>query len=137
MKKILILLFAGLALVSAFSYAIVGGEVVETKVVDAPALALSLAGEIMSFEAEAGGAQMMFDAYSLELAQYDEFLAKNDLSKYPSVEFAVFQARDEVEMRVMEAEGWQAWNEEQAALKQTELNALNAIYTPTKIPFGN
>ena len=75
-------------------------------------------------EVEAEGALMMFEAYSLELAEYDSFFSKHDLTDYPAIKFALWQVRDEVEFKAMDAEGWAAWNQEQADYYQEQLTGL-------------
>ena len=130
-KQLLLIGFASLLIAGgayAVGYALVGGEVVETRVVDAPALALSLAGEIMGLEAQVTDATQ---AGAFKLAEANELKAAGDYlgSKYPLAVGVLNEAREDALTEASIYEGEAVWLQEQADAKQAELNALNAVYS--------
>lgn len=136
-KQFKVLILSAL-LVSGFAYAVgytlVGDEVVKTEVVDAPALALALGGEITSLNAEADAEYARYNA-EVEVANELKAAADEIRGKYPNAAEELDRAYDD---RLVEADtirGLAVQYEELADEKQAELDALNAAML-TQAPKG-
>lgn len=136
-KQFKVLILSAL-LVSGFAYAVgytlVGDEVMKTEVVDAPALALALGGEITSLNAEADAE---YARYNVEVEVANELKAAADeiRGKYPNAADELDRAYDD---RLVEADtiyGLAVQYDELANEKQAELDALNAAML-TQAPKG-
>lgn len=126
-KQMLLLGFASLLIAGgayAVGYAVVDGEVVEVRDIDAPALALALGGEITALNAQADDAEARRGDILIpvkELRDAARFLG----AKYPLAVNALNLLIDELEVEASLFEGEALYYREQAIEKQDELKALN------------
>jgi len=123
-KWFVLLALAGIALSSAVGYTLVGDEVVKTEVVDAPALALALGGEITSLNAEAEAEYARYDA-ELVIANELKVAADEIRGKYPNAADELDRAYEDRLVEIQTIEGRATEYAELASEKEAELNALN------------
>ena len=126
-KQMLLLGFASLLIAGgayAVGYAVVGGEVVETRVVDAPALAVALEAEIAGLNAQAEDAERVSEDYLKGISELRDAV-KYLGSKYPAAASALNEVIDEREIEASLFEGEAVYYREQAAVKEGELKSLN------------